>query len=338
MIDLPPACVTGIGSLPFTDPEEAVSFVAEQCPILPFWPQLPRRSALERALEQTLSPLGEFFTPRGEGPGYALRPGRLDEALEQMRSGPAILEPASASGLFAFDLALRAGLFLDAVAVKGQTLGPLTLSEYLYENEIPFSATPDRVRAAGAHVARLALWQIRLLSRASGKPVVFFLDEPGLSTQGDRIIRSEGAYLVEAIARVLEATRKAGALAGLHCCAPFPLKILKTAAPDLVSFDAGIALDKFFSEPPAQSFMQDGGYVAYGLVPTLSDDGRPEAQAVFDRWLAALEGAAPGASPVPLIRRSLVTAACGLGLVEPDWARRSFELAQGVSKRLAALA
>ena len=36
-----PGCVTGVGSLPFIDADEAVEFVAQYSPELPFWPQLP---------------------------------------------------------------------------------------------------------------------------------------------------------------------------------------------------------------------------------------------------------------------------------------------------------
>ena len=45
--------VTGIGSLPFTDPEAGVRFVAEHSPEIPFWPQLPRRSEDEGMIAQS---------------------------------------------------------------------------------------------------------------------------------------------------------------------------------------------------------------------------------------------------------------------------------------------
>lgn len=47
---LPQGQVTGIGSLPHRDAEEAVRFVAEQSPAIPFWPQLPQRSDDEMML------------------------------------------------------------------------------------------------------------------------------------------------------------------------------------------------------------------------------------------------------------------------------------------------
>lgn len=44
---LPAAGVTGIGSLPHTDPVAAIAFVARQSPQIPFWPQLPQRGPQE---------------------------------------------------------------------------------------------------------------------------------------------------------------------------------------------------------------------------------------------------------------------------------------------------
>jgi len=35
---LPQGQVTGIGSLPHHDPEDAVRFIAEHSPTIPFWP------------------------------------------------------------------------------------------------------------------------------------------------------------------------------------------------------------------------------------------------------------------------------------------------------------
>jgi 5-methyltetrahydropteroyltriglutamate--homocysteine methyltransferase len=51
---LPPGAVTGIGSLPFYDPHAAVRFVAQTCPQVPFWPELPQRSPEARSVEQTM--------------------------------------------------------------------------------------------------------------------------------------------------------------------------------------------------------------------------------------------------------------------------------------------
>jgi hypothetical protein len=55
-IPIPPGAVTGIGSLPMDDPHVAVQFVEQECPLMPFWPELPRRSPEARSVEQTFGP------------------------------------------------------------------------------------------------------------------------------------------------------------------------------------------------------------------------------------------------------------------------------------------
>ena len=61
---LPPGAVTGIGSLPFHDPHTAVRCVAQTCPRIPFWPELPRRSPHARSVEQTFGAFADLVRPR----------------------------------------------------------------------------------------------------------------------------------------------------------------------------------------------------------------------------------------------------------------------------------
>ena len=70
-----PGCVTGVGSLPFIDPDEAVAFVAEHCPQLPFWPQLPRRTAGEGVIGQGMGALIEYLEPSARPYCWAVRRG-----------------------------------------------------------------------------------------------------------------------------------------------------------------------------------------------------------------------------------------------------------------------
>ena len=66
---LPAGAVTGIGSLPHQDADQAVRFVARHCPAMPFWPQLPQRAVGEQMIAQTASPLAHLLSARSEA-GY----------------------------------------------------------------------------------------------------------------------------------------------------------------------------------------------------------------------------------------------------------------------------
>ena len=43
---------TGIGSVPFTDPQETVSLILETLPQMPYWPQMVRLGFLEEMTAQ----------------------------------------------------------------------------------------------------------------------------------------------------------------------------------------------------------------------------------------------------------------------------------------------
>lgn len=93
----PSGAVTGIGSLPLLDPGEAVSFVAEHAPEVPFWPQLPQRQPAEGTVEQGLAAVGDLLEPRPDGPGYDVAPARLAELRARLWWGSAELDERSAA-------------------------------------------------------------------------------------------------------------------------------------------------------------------------------------------------------------------------------------------------
>ena len=54
---VPEGLATGIGSLPYSDPQEALELILNDFPDIPHWPQLPQRSKLEHFVHQFLQPL-----------------------------------------------------------------------------------------------------------------------------------------------------------------------------------------------------------------------------------------------------------------------------------------
>jgi hypothetical protein len=137
---LPPGAVTGIGSLPLYDPHVAVQCVEQVCPLIPFWPELPRCSPETRSVEQTFGAFADLLRPRLDSYGYEVVPGQLATLLERLQQSPARLELRRSAGFFAFEQAMAAGRFRHAVAVKGQVIGPLTLAWQLFD---PSGAVAD---------------------------------------------------------------------------------------------------------------------------------------------------------------------------------------------------
>ena len=330
----PAGAVTGIGSLPLTSVTSAIQTVAEYSGEIPFWPQLPRLSERETVIGQGLGAVSDFIEPRNQGYGYQVRDGQIDSLLENLHRSSGELTPANAVGFGAFREALSSGLFKSAVAVKGQIEGPITLSAYLFHRGRPFLSDPALFAAIAFHVSQMVCWQIDLL-KSAGLPVLLFLDEPALCLEAAAGTAVSEEKRLNALASALEDARVREAYAGLHCCAARPFRRMYQARPDILSFDAHEGLDLFFSDSHVLDFVHQGGIVAYGIVPTQPGLSALDAASIFVRWLQA---ASRVGDPQKLAQGAMITATCGLGLLDTSSVSESFKVAQSVSKLIRSLA
>jgi hypothetical protein len=320
--------VTGIGSLPLTDPQAAIRLVAQVCPDVPFWPQLPRRSSRERMIEQALGPRSAFFVPRKTGYGYRIKPGLLRVCLHELLDGIAALDEHAAAGFFAFEQAVEAGMFIRAQALKGQLVGPITLACNLFDGEHVFVLNQEYLAAVSRAIARLALWQVQRLQRWN-VPVFCFLDEPCLALLTHDPFKHMAAQAVEALRNVVTTLQAAGVLVGIHCCAgQTSFQVMCQTAPDILSFDASQDLETFCADPYARTFINEGGLIAFGLVPTSSDLSRLDPTTLFTRWLLACTDMGDVSQ---LAAHTLITATCGLGLLSLAQAESTFHSAQHIA-------
>ena len=326
--------VTGIGSLPLTSITSAVRSVAEFSPEVPFWPQLPQRSERESIVGQGLGLIQDLIEPRNEGYGYQVKGGHLDSVLELLHRSSGELTSANAAGFGAFEKALSSGLFSSALAVKGQIEGPITLAAYLFNESQPFLADPVLFAAIVFHVSQIIGWQIDRL-KSAGLPVLLFVDEPALCLDAPLANAVSEEQRLNALAATLENARIRGAYAGLHCCAARPFERMYRVQPDIISFDAHEGLDLFFADWHALDFMQQGGTVAYGIVPTRPGVNAVDSASIFIRWLKA---ASRAGDPQKFAQRAMITATCGLGLLNTSAVAESFEVAHSVSKLIRSLA
>lgn len=326
--------VTGIGSLPFLSADEAIRSVAEFCPEAPFWPQLPQLSQAQGVIGQGLGVLHGLVEPRSAGYGYQVRPGKIDAAVNALRNSSGCLTSANAAGFPAFEAALRRNSFGSARAIKGQIEGPVTLATYLFHRDRPFLADPSLFAAVAFHIAQIVCWQIERLS-AFGLPVLMFLDEPALCLDDAAPLGISHDLRLSALSAILQDVRSRGAFGGLHCCADRPFDRMCAAMPDILSFDAHHGLEQFFASRHAFSFLDRGGWVAYGMIPTSKDLTSLDAPSIFGRWLAC---ASMAGDPQSLAQRAIVSATCGLGLLPASSVRQSFHLAQAFGKLIRQLA
>jgi hypothetical protein len=331
---VPAGAVTGIGSLPFMSMTEAIRSVAEFSPEVPFWPQMPRLSEQESVIGQGLGAVANLIEPRNEGYGYQVKEGRLDSVMEILHRNSGELTQANAAGFGAFEEALSSSLFSSAIAIKGQIQGPITLSAFLFHQRRPFLSDPALFAAIAFHVSQIICWQIDRL-KSAGVPVLLFVDEPALCLEAPVANAVSEEKRLYALAVTLEDARVRGAYAGLHCCAARPFKRMCRAKPDILSFDAHEGLDLFFADSHALDFVHQGGTVAYGVVPTQAGLNAIDSASIFIRWLKA---ASLAGDPQKFARRAMITATCGLGLLDTSAVAESFSVAHSISRLIRALA
>lgn len=327
-------CVTGIGSLPFATGCEATRAIAEYCPDLPFWPQLPRVSEQEGIIGQGLQIFWDLIEPRSDGYGYQVREGRLDAVVEALHKSSGRLTQANATGFTAFEDALKAGAFPQALGVKGQIEGPITLATYLFHRGRTFLADSSLFAAVAFHLSQVVCWQIERL-KAFGLPVFIFIDEPALCLDAAISNGISQELRLNALSAIFDDVRARGAFGGLHCCAERPFARMCLAKPDILSFDAHQGLEQFFADSDALHFLQSGGWVAYGMIPTSRCSSPVDAALLFSRWLMA---ASMAGDPQELAQRAMITATCGLGLLDSRSVVESFSAANAVGRLIKRLA
>lgn len=320
---LPPGCVTGVGSLPFLDADEAVEFVAEQCPELPFWPQLPRRNAGEGVIGQGMGRLIEHLEPARRPYCWAVRRGAASAFEAALDASDAGLKPETAAGFFALERALASGRFPRAKAVKAQLEGPATLARCLFLDGVPVSKLPDWLERLAGFLERQVVWQVQRLQEF-GLPVLFVLDEPALS-----LVEEDANPVVSALRRVLEVARREGAAVGLHCCAPLPSLAFAGLDLDVLSFDAHLPIETDEFTPVARNILARDGRLAFGLSPT--GGSIVTLETMRSRWL---ELASTLGDPLEVAAKTIVTATCGLGLSTNMQTRHSFDLARKIGEEI----
>jgi hypothetical protein len=334
-LTLPAGCVTGVGSLPFCEAREAIEFVSRHSAILPFWPQLPRRDLAEEMIAQVVAPLCPYLERIEKPSCWSLRPG-CEAIIEQaFRCDGAALIPEVAQGFFEFERWLKAGQFSQALAFKGQLVGPVTLASCLSNAGQPLTQLPGWLEIVTDFLIRHAIWQIRRLQIA-GKPVIMVVDEPALNYAAVRetaptAARVQSDVMRSSLDRLLQAIRNAGAIPGLHCCAPLAMPLLRELSLDYLSFDVHLVGSDGGLIELARQILRRGGWLAFGLVSTTHVAGREAATRLTSNWLDLASKIGDAAA---VARRSLVTATCGLGHSTPETTLAAFHTAQQIGENI----
>jgi len=351
MLFAPHGLATGIGSLPYTDPDEALSLLKKYLPVIPHWPQLPGRGKDEHFVHQFLYPLVRTGLLVEEGdrvyfdtaaPAW---PERLTEfytlylaveAGEQEALAGFALPEGAAAGFYAFLADLQQGTGV-ARYLKGQLAGPLTIAFNLKDEAGRPAYYREQLRDLIVKTLALnAAWQATMLGRF-GLPALVFIDDPAISVYGQSsFITVTREMIKEDLSFISRAIHAAGGLAGVHSCDAVDWSILFESELDVVSFDAYYYFNSLIPfVAPLKDYLRRGGVLAWGVVPTTDEALKEDEKSLLSRLEKEWEQLiSRGVERSALAGQCLITPACGTGLLKPALAERIYQLTAAVSSAL----
>jgi len=339
-----------IGSLPVVDHREALELILASTPDIPLWPQLPV-NPLEGMLNQFIGGLpcvkedGERTYFEINTPGFEEAQLQFYEEYLQVAEDPSSLLASRfqisrkrAAGLYQLAETVRSGQGFSAV--KGQITGPFTLLAGLKDKDGRLGYYDPTIRdMAVKDIAMKAAWQVRFLKEAADLPVLLFIDEPALAGLGSSaFISISKDDIAEDLGEVITAVHQAGGLAGVHVCANTDWTLLLGSEIDIISFDAYNFFDRFITcKNEISSFLDRGGIIAWGIVPTSEEDDitRETAASLVTLWEQQAAMLADAQWDIPsLLEQTLITPSCGTGSLSMTLARRVLSLTRDVAAAL----
>lgn len=344
--DLLPAL---IGSLPMTDHGEATRLVLKYAPEIPLWVQLPAYRE-EGMIPQFIEGLpgivqrGDKLRLDTSAPDFeneklqfyneylGVTDGGIDLADSRF-----VLSDRTARGFF--ELIHQVDSLAEKPrAIKGQITGPVTMGTGLVTQEGRAVFYDLDLRDMVTKLLALkAKWQVRMLKK-TGLPVILFFDEPALAGYGSSAFLSItkediAACFDEVIGAVLEE----GGLPGVHVCANTDWSLILESRAHIVSFDAFSYTENFILYPKQiRAFMERGGILAWGIVPTSAEDlKRVSCESLIEKLADDFGKIKDIGIPLEQVfRQSLITPSCGTGSLRLEEALKVLELTKEISKRL----
>lgn len=347
----PRLATTPIGSVPYTDPGEAVETFLGLFSEVPAWPQLPRRNPSENMVVQFAKTMpgaswdGEHLVFSKDGSFYE-KLEKILEAQAQVDSGdPSALEvfaldPSAAAGFYEF-IERAAGSRPAPLMVKGQITGPISLALTAVDaDKKPIFYDDELVAMVNAYLPYAARWQAATLQKVHRRACVF-IDEPMMSAYGSAFYSglNEGV-VTEAINAVADALHAQGAYAGVHagCAGTTDWGLLLRTNIDILNFDAYEHFETFTLYPDdLRSFAEAGGILAWGLAPNderVNDEATDALASRFESYLTRLGEL--GLDGHRVAEASMITPACGVGGLSRELACKILETTRDVAVELRA--
>jgi hypothetical protein len=317
-IGIPSGIATGIGGLPHRDAAEAAEFVLESME-LPAIPSLPRRSPAEGWLAQAM--VGMQGITVGQYGSLSVDPHQIDPLA------PVVTD-------FSHDAYVGMRTFLEAAKgrtgwVKWQFVGPVTFGHALMRAGVPMSeAFEAAVRCVRDKVEHILAEVEHALPGCKQLVFIEESDFAELMNPGFPLAPDTAIDLVSGALAAIETS----AVSGLHVCGLADIPSQLAAGPAVLSLPVRQEIAE--SAGYLVRFMERGGYIAWGVVPTsgpITTSAERPWRALSNLWCELVQR---GADPAMLRQQSIITPECGLSSHTPAVAVAVHRAAAEVSRRV----
>jgi methionine synthase II (cobalamin-independent) len=328
---------TIIGSLPCRNPIEALELLDRYPLTIPSWPQLPKRSFREGMVVQSSEGLPGIRLDEKDRKIWFEQnedlPALYADFYEQAFSGdlePFAITPEYAAAFHSF-IERHASSSHKLPAAKGQVAGPFTVGLSLSDQDGKAAWFDEQYRDVLIKaLTKKALWQADSL-RANAEQVIVFYDEPIFAALGTpAYIGISDDEVTAAYASICEELHAAGTVVGIHCCGNMDWSLLTRTPVDVISFDAYSYGEKVaLYAPDINVFLERGGWLAWGLVPTGNAELVEQATAeglTRKRDDLAEQFVQKGIARDRLMRQMILTPSCGMGTLPLRSAERVLDL------------
>ncbi|MFA4984753.1 MAG: hypothetical protein WC559_05585 [Candidatus Omnitrophota bacterium] len=329
---------TGIGSLPYQEADKALDIIFKYLPEVPFWPQLPRRDIREGMSVQFSEGLPCLRVTRQ---GLIYDPANREKELEDFYGRIILGEPDYfgistdfSSGFTHFISRLKEHDLNGVELLKCHISGPFTFAAGV-KDEKGIALLHDEImmQAILKGLSFKALWQLRALE-TFGKKTILFVDEPYLGCFGSAYTPINREAVIKGLSELTDAVKSDNVLVGVHCCGNTDWSIFTGArGVDIISFDAFNFLERFILYAgDIEFFLERGGILCWGIVPTGDAPLEEDAVALADRLKRGIDAlAAKGVKRERLLENLLLSPSCGLGTLAESRVEPIFELLREIS-------
>ena len=342
MTDIKPFSTTAIGSVPYADAEEAVRAMADLD--IPAYPQMVKISPWDDMFLGATAGLPALIVDREAQTVRAKRSNRENDLADfyaKFMSGERDFLALAPEARLGFDpfMAFAAGdRSYGPDFLKAQVIGPLTFGQMvmLEDERNALVDDPELLEAMALALGGKAAWEARHI-RDLGRTPVIFIDEPGLASFGSAFSTLTADTVIKTMGAACEVVRADGPVfIGCHICGNTDWSMMMETGLDIVNFDAYEIMEQFSLYPrQLRAFLEKGGYVAWGIVPSLGysmDLTAGFLAGKLDEGWRALDK--KGVPRELLASRSIITTACGLGMLPPDLALAATRMKTAVADKM----